>query len=71
MTDGDAGDTGCRVYDVTSFRSRASDERDDAGCDGAAHCWSVRVRVAARPATAQRVRQPSSSRRSESTLLRR
>jgi len=33
--DGDAGGTGCHVYNVTSFRSCDADERDDAKCDGA------------------------------------
>jgi len=33
-TGGGAGDTGRHVYNATSFRSRAADERDVAGCDG-------------------------------------
>ena len=39
MAGGDADDTGCRVFDVTGFRSRAADERDDSGFDGGGTRW--------------------------------
>jgi len=39
MAGGNADDTGRRVFDVTGFRSRATDERDDAGFDGGGTQW--------------------------------
>ena len=39
MAGGDADDTGRRVFDVTSFQSRAADERDDTRFDGGGTRW--------------------------------